>query len=269
MKSGTSLLRTLLSQHENLYAGFETHWFNLTEEKSEDPALLMKLFDLVPEEHQAIIDETRATGPFTAERFIDVFMDHCMRRAGKTRWIEKTPANIAHFSRVQAYWKAPRLIHVTREYRDTFASWKSKKGKSLEQFLTAVSSAYNDVEPLLGKTTASYLEVDYLDLIYRAEPTMRRVLEWLGEPWSPACAAIDTEATRSQREKIKDVLGKDSATAISLTRPIFDDSVGQWERLITSDEAEQIVSTLSQRYAIWGDAWTLPVKPPVTTPPGE
>ena len=28
MKSGTSLLRVLLGQHHELYAGFETHWFD-------------------------------------------------------------------------------------------------------------------------------------------------------------------------------------------------------------------------------------------------
>jgi hypothetical protein len=259
MKSGTSLLRVLLGQHARLLGGFETHWFDPdVRERWEDASssrmsMLLSFYDIDVEAYRTLCEVKRRE---PAREFIDVLMDHCAARAGKPRWVEKTPDNIRHWDLIRRGWPAPVLLHVTREYKDVYASWKARKGRSLGEFIDSVQGAYGALRELLGKTTSAYREIDYLDLVLDSELTMRRVLEHLGEPWDPACAVIDTEETTSARSRLAQIAGKDSATFASLSEPIFTRSIGQWREILTSEEARTIERELADWYDIFGSRWS-------------
>jgi hypothetical protein len=263
MKSGTSLLRALLGQHHRLFATFETHWFQdavrfgWDNPSSERMQLILSLLKLNPNEYAALCERKRAD---TSREFIDIVMEYCCERAGKERWVEKTPGNILYWSLIQEIWSKPILIHVTREYKDMYTSWKVRRwkvkgGESLEKFLSSAKAAYEDIRPLLGKETESYLEVDYLDIVLKTEQTMRRILAHMGEEWDPICAAINVEQAGSERKQFRELLGRESSVLVSLSKPIFTSSIGQWRRFITEEEKTTIEKELGEFYEIYGDRW--------------
>lgn len=258
MKSGTSLLRTLLGQHSDLFASFETHWFDdAVRDHWDDPTsrrmqYLLEFYEIGGPTYTRLCDEKRAA---PGREFIDILLDHCTRRAGKRRWAEKTPGNIHHYHLIRRTWPDARFVHVTREYRDCFASWKDKRKDSIEDFLASAKTAYGDVDGLLGQRSAEYLEVDYVELVTRTEETMRRVLDFAGLDWQTACASLDLTTTARERERVKQVIGRDSHTNISLSKPIFGDSIGQWRRILTAEEAARIEAELAPFYAVLGDRW--------------
>lgn len=259
MKSGTSLLRVLLGQHHRLFGGFETHWFEpAVREAWEDPSSpemkrLLSFYELGPGDYQMLCDRKRAQ---PEREFLDVFMDYCVERAGRVRWVEKTPDNIRHFTLIQQSWKRPVLVHVTREYKDVYASWKVRKGASLERFIASVNGAYEQIRELAGTTSPTYLELDYNDMVVDTEVTVRRVLDHVGETWDPACAQVDTDTTSLDRQKLVEIVGKDSPTFQSLTKPVFTTSVGQWRTMITDDEAKRIERELAPWYQLYGKRWS-------------
>lgn len=259
MKSGTTLLRSLLGQHPRLFASFETHWFEdavrfgWADPTSRRMELLLSLLDLSGEEYRTLCDVKRAA---PEQEFIDIVLHYCCERAGKHRWVEKTPDNIRFWHLVQALWPEPTLIHVTREYKDVYASWKVRRGDSIDTFLTAAKTAYDDIRPLLGHETETYIEIDYLELVGKTEQTMRRILEHIGEEWHPACAVLDVGLTKGERRKFKDLLGRESWTLVSLSKPIFTSSVGQWREHLTEQERQRIETELADLYALFDAKWT-------------
>ena len=258
MKSGTSLLRVLLGQHPELYATYETHWFvDDVRERWDDPSsqrmqYRLSFLELSEADYAELCDRKRAE---PEREFIDVVMEHCTARAGKRRWVEKTPDNIRHWPLIRRQWPGAKLIHVTREYKDCFASWKDKRRDDIDRFMAAVGRAYETIEPLLGTRSDAYMEVDYDALVSDAEAVMRDVLAQVEAPWDARCAALDLDDTGKQRAKVKDVSGRDSLTLVSLTKPIFTDSVGQWRDILSDAEAARIERGLAPLYDRFGDRW--------------
>lgn len=261
MISGTSLMRVLLGQHPSLFASFESHWFvdevrfGWHDPTSQRMRYLLSFFDLGETEYEDLCHQKKAD---PEREFIDLVMSFYAQRAGKPRWVEKTPDNIRHWSLIKKQWPDATLIHMTREYKDTFASWKINKGKEIDAFLTSALGAYGDILELLGSKTENYIEVDYNDLVTNPKSTVKQVLNHIGEEWSPECTQLDLTATEGERGTVRRILGRESHTAVSLTKPIFPDSIGQWRHLITEDEQRRIEKELSRFYDIFGDKWCVP-----------
>ena len=258
MRSGTTLTRVLLSQHPSLYGTLETHWFTPPVREGWGNAngrRIQLLRDLVPlsdSEYAALCVEKTET---PEREFIDIVMAFAAQRDGKPRWIDKTPDNIANFSLIGTIWERPRLVHVTREYKDVFASWKHKRDDTLTTFLAKVETAYDDVRDRLGTTDADYLEIDYEALVFDTKTEMRRAITFLGETWDPRCESINLTKTQSERQRVRTALGQDNIAAAELTNPISADSVGQWRELLSAYEAREIDRTLAPLYDIFGERW--------------
>lgn len=258
MKSGTSLLRTLLGQHRDVFASFETHWYDdAVREHWGDPTsrrmtYLLRFFELDDAAYRSLCAAKRAD---PEREFIDIVLNYCAMRAGKSHWAEKTPDNIRHYQLIKSQWPGARLVHVTREYKDCFASWKAHRGDELDTFLATAQAAYADIALLLGTCTNSYIEIDHNELVTDPEGTIRRVTEFADLPWDPACGRLDLEATRRERDKVIEVVGRDSHTNMSLSKPIFTDAIGQWRNLLNPDEARRIETEMAPYYARIGQGW--------------
>lgn len=243
MKSGTSLLRKLLSQHPNIFGGLETHWFlpEVTVEWKEASSLrqswLKRFFDVTDEE-LANIKAVSSSGP----DFFDRFMWYCTRRAGKKRWLEKTPDNILQMPTIWRWWPDAQVLHVVRDHRDLYASWKLTGKEGLVTFCQKVRAVRDAVGDLSGSTTSRYMEVSYEELVLDTAPTLQRVLAFVGEDWTPGLDQY--EGDRSDYEKVLDVTGKTSPTTISLSKPIFTSSVGKWRDVLTPEEVAALAVEL-------------------------
>ncbi len=239
MKSGTTLLRALVSNHPNVFGGLETQWFSddfMSEWQDPDAACVARVrafYGVSVEDHYALRTNAR-----DALDYLDGFMALCARRSEKRRWVEKTPGNATHLGDIFDRWSGAQFLHVIRDPRDVYASWKKNGKYDLGRFLSDVHHIERAVGDRLGSTDRSYTEVHYEDLVSDPESTMRAVFRFLGEPW---VEGIDRYAgTDEDFRKVKAVTGEESSTLLSLSRPIFSDSTGQWRDTLSRHEQNAI-----------------------------
>lgn len=248
MKSGTSLLRALISNHPNVFGGLETAWYaDDFQQGWQDPdsvpaKKLQTYFDLAADQYMEVMN--RASSP---EEGLQALMNHCTQRAGKKRWVEKTPGNVWYLDRIRRAWPEAHFIHVIREPLDVYASWKKNEKYDLPTFLQHVHRVEDCLGNLLGESAAGYLEVDYRSLVTDPRNTMATIIEAIGEPWDDRVA--ENTKGREDFEKVRKATGKASPTLDSLSKPIFTGSLQQWKSILTEDEAAQIREDLAGYYA--------------------
>lgn len=231
MKSGTSLLRKLISLSPSVFGGLETHWFRPEFRVQESLRKLATFFDINLDIVHQIARDTASD-----EAFLDRLMAHCSRAEGKRRWVEKTPDNILHAKRIWAFWPNATLIRLRRDPRDVFASWKVNKGTPVESFLQNAEK-----ERLAAAQLAQdprFFEVPYEDLVQDPQGTLNDVFALFSEPEVPDVAEFRGDDQDAKR--ILTATGKSSATAEALKEPVFNSSVGRWAEVLTSEEARLI-----------------------------
>jgi len=249
-RGGTSLLRTMLGKHPNIYGGdgFETNWFSdemrdrWKNNKSRRQNWLQEWYGVSEKELLMIKDKSDS-----GIDFFNHFMNFCTKREGKSRWIEKTPDNLRHFKLIFEYWPNAKFIHGIRDFRDVYASWKSNNLGSLRnievnEFVERVQSSYHQIEHLLGKKKSNYLETKYEDLVIDPKNTITNILNFLNEPFVEGIEFY--EGNSEELEKVQKIIKKKSSTSISLTKPIFNSSIGRWEKILSNKEVAIIENEL-------------------------
>ena len=231
--------------------GLRHNWFNPDSERLK---LSLSLLDINGDEYKEL-HSIKSSDP--DREFIDIVMEYCSKRAGKERWVEKTPDNIRYRSLIKKQWPDAKFIHVIREYKDIYASWKTNRKESIQDFIDKVKYIYEGNLDYLGKQTDDYLEVNYNDLVLNTEATMRNVFRYIGEQWHDSCKELDIDITSEERKKFKNIMNRESATLVSLSKPIFSSSVEQWKEIISRDEQLYIETELNEFYEIYNDHWSV------------
>lgn len=251
MRSGTTLLRAMLGQHSAIASGLETYWFDWDWANRATPAVaerierLAAFFDMPLAELRAL-----AAGSASAEAFLDGLMATVAAAAGKRRWAEKTPGNVAVMPRILAFWPDARILHIRRDPKDVYASLR-KSGKAggpeafAERWCATVGVAERDKPTLGPRPDGCYMELLYEELVRAPEPVMRRVMAFLGEPWEAGVARF--AGKRDEFDKVLQVTGKRSDVLDRLARPLGDESVGAWRREVPAEEIAALRRAVAQR----------------------
>ena len=122
-----------------------------------------------------------------AELFDRIHSDYAARR-GKRRWADKTGRYALHIGVLDKLFPDCQVVHVLRDGRDVVASHRQRFG-----YVAAVKAAGK--WPVYVRTARSaggrlgagrYHEVRYEELVTDTEATLRKLLEFLGEPWDDA-----------------------------------------------------------------------------------
>ena len=117
---------------------------------------------------------------------------------GRTRFIDKMPANFFHLGLIQVLLPRARVIHCRRHPLDTalscFMQDFSGLGLAWSRRLEDIAEYYLGYRSLMDHWTSvlslPVVDLDYEALVTEPEPTVRRLLEFLGLEWDPAC--LDT-----------------------------------------------------------------------------
>jgi len=245
-KSGGSLLRKLIGQHHNIYGGdgFETGWFtddirvNWQDADNTRQRWLREWLE-VDKKTANMLKESSVSGI----DYFNNFMEYCTHRAEKMRWIENSPGNINNFNIIKEYWPDFKFIHCVREYKDTYASWKTKnlgtlRDKDVHEFVDIVKKSYSQIEGYIGKETDSYIEVKYEDTVLNTEKTLRKVIGFIGEEWVDGLH--EYSGSNTDINKCRAVIKKECTTSEALRKPIFTSRMGHWVNEISDYEAEVI-----------------------------
>lgn len=176
-RSGTTLLRLILDAHPRLSVGPESRFLDDLAKVTGDDWPRIEPYGFPKD--------------YFNEKFADMFhdfhMDYAARR-GKARWGDKSPRYTLHIPFLDALFPNCQVIHVIRDGRDVVSSHRQRWGYASAYKATAKWQRYIEAARAAGATLgpARFAEVRYEALVADPEPELRRLLDFLGEPWDDA-----------------------------------------------------------------------------------
>lgn len=192
MRSGSTLLRLVLDSHEHIAIGDETGFMRAATGIKDVPdfhsgAGWYRRFGLT----EADIDER------IRRFYTDVFSGYAAGQ-GKRRWGEKTPFHAMYMREMATMFPDCVFVGMVR-HPGAVAVSKMRRTSTLEHSI-ANWVRVNTQLVRMSRTPAGQgrlAVVRYEDLVARTEPTLRQLMAFLGEPWSPGLL----EHHRVQRDK--------------------------------------------------------------------
>lgn len=189
-RSGTTLLRSLLTAHRALFVGPETAILSFGNRNIEHLAAVTALDLECLRRHYR---QSTCHG-----HFAELVLGDLMNRNGKRRWGEKTPANVRNIQAIFRFFPEARFIHIIRDGRDVVCSlrthpkYRFENGQRVPTGITnpwhqCVQEWVEDVQlGMKWRDDPRYYELQYESLVSDPEGTLRPLIQWLGEPWDPA-----------------------------------------------------------------------------------
>jgi hypothetical protein len=200
-RSGTTLLLSILGAHPAIFA--------------------------VPDETYAFYPR-----PMRLKRLVDS-LRHSERDIHSLRWCEKTPKNVQAFGEILSLFHGRvRLIHMVRDGRDVVTSVHPTNPNgywvSTERWVTDVSTGLEYSEQAL--------QVRYEDLVIDPETELRRICEFIEEPFS----------RRLVEHTLHTSVDRNPAWGKALAQPIEEGRTGRWQ---SPEHSEVIADFASNRQA--------------------
>ena len=232
-RSGTTLIRAMLERHPRLWGGPESWlWIH-----SPDPALLAFKFAMKYDEVKSMLNEAR-----TAVAFADSCFGECARRAGKARWVEKTPRHVHVLPYLMQSYPRAVFIHMVRDGRDVACSLRNHPKARLTPKgpvpIKVENPIRNCIDRWVKDTSAGLaycghprlLTIRYERLVNNTEPTLRSICEFIGEEYCPELLTSPSEQ-----------LARNSLAApsnLASFEPVNPSSMGRWRRDLNPEELE-------------------------------
>ena len=219
-RSGTSVLTWALGQHPNLLLTEESNWLgsfaieasaahargSARVQRSQLGALGITRDAFLSGLGDAI-DRMMLAGREHLEAASYAIATQCPQQASpgfaisrnlgesKSRWIDGTPEYSLEIPMLVALFPKAQFVHILRDADQVAASmlaFRDEQGRpivgSAEEayvYWLRTVSACLDAEQVLGPAVVHRLR--YADLVAEAEPALRGILDFLGEPFAPAC----------------------------------------------------------------------------------
>lgn len=233
-RSGTTLLRFMLSSHPRLYIPEETgfipflrqppqaelsrkqvgrmltrigqlnrHWRNLIE----DPR---SFYDSLPDHRAGTV--------------LDALFRARMKKQGGERWGDKTPGYVRYIPALRAVFPDAQIIHLIRDGRDATLSALEKWGRTrwyMDSYYLMASWRRN-VRAARGAGRAlgqgDYCELRYEELVVDPERLMRRICRFLDETFSERMLNHGKHAPGDSGSEV----------AADVRGPVTEASTGRW-----------------------------------------
>jgi hypothetical protein len=197
VRSGTTMLRDVLRRHPNLAAPEETHLFRWTEPFgteayrrgiSSNPVLKRHraMDGITEEEFTAMLNASNSRADLY-HRYMRLFIER--RKPGATRWFDKTPQNVYGAAMISASMPLTRFVHIVRDPVNVVASLRIGKVMKVERLTGAVNywrEAIDIMSVMRRATPRRVHELRYEDFMREPEVEIRRLLEFLDEPYDAA-----------------------------------------------------------------------------------
>lgn len=144
----------------------------------------------------------------------------------KLRIVDKMPANFFYVGLIRHVLPGARIIHVQRDAMDSCFSCYTKLFAGEQRFsydLTELGHFYRVYEKMMAHWRAvlpadRYMEIRYEDVVDDLEGGARRMLNFMGLDWDPACLRY-TENPRQVR----------TASFAQVRQPLYRSSIGRWK----------------------------------------
>lgn len=207
-RSGTTLLYALLASHPaismvrrmNYWRWFYGRYGDLKDqqnfERILDRLMNYKRMQRLHPDAERIRSEFWHGEPSYA-RLLALFLRQHAEQDGKTRWGDKSLHTEHYAGLVLEQFPQAKIIHMSRDPRDRYASVRKRFGKDNPRLAGATArwlESMNVAAKNRQKYPESYLIVRYEDLASRPEETARRICEFIGEKYAPEMLSMEGAA---------------------------------------------------------------------------
>jgi len=239
-RSGTTLLRLMLSEHSLLHVPRES-WF-LIKLMSRLPArspLTRKqvqiAYDIITThwrwkdweiEDRELWDRLKHHSEPSLSELIDAVFRLSSVLSGKPRWGDKTPEYVMEIDRLHTVFPEAQFIHIIRDGRDVCLSLMKYKWRGIGLRQNAMYWAKHVAAGIeSGKKLPKhlYLQVAYEDLVLDTENTLTKVCQFLDVAYSPLMLGFHKNAAKS-------IAPWEQGLHHKTMRPPSPDDVHRWRR---------------------------------------
>lgn len=242
-RSGTTLLYALLASHPNIsmvrrmnfWRWFYGRYGDIKNperfERLVDRLLNYKRMQRLNPDGERIRREFWQDEP-TYGRLFSLLMRQNAERIGKSRWGEKSLHTERYADLVFENFPQARIIHMTRDPRDRYASVRKRFGGDHPRVAGATSRWLASMQAArrnLKKYPHSYLVVRFEDLASHPEGTARKICDFIGEEYVPEMLGMGGEA------EYRDSGGNSSFTKIQ-PGTISTSPIGRFRQVLTPFE---------------------------------
>ena len=201
-RSGTTMLRLMLNNHYRLSVPFETgfipKFYRRLEEfgNLKERGNVIRLLDAIaahpPVVKGKLITDKNAILDYSIDSYSDlvqaIFMAHAGTR-NKLRWGDKSPVQVTQMDILWDLFPQAKFVHIVRDGRDVAlslrgVSWGSGHIPHVAEDWRWKVTLCSKMGAMLSKN--HYVELRYEDLVLNPESSLRRICEFLGEPFDPA-----------------------------------------------------------------------------------
>ena len=205
-RSGTTLTEQIIAAHPLAFGAGELH----------DLSVVEKMFDRVT--------------PENARKMGKAYVDRIRRhdKSGKAvRITDKMPGNFMRLGEILSILPHARIIHCRRGAVDTLLSCYKQnfaRGQYWSYDLAELAQQYRWYLDMMDHwrkvlPEGSFLEFDYEDTVTDFEAQARRLIDFIGLPWHPACL--------SPHKQKRAIL---TASKMQVIRPVYTTSVKGWQK---------------------------------------
>lgn len=215
-RSGTTLTEQILASHPLVHGAGELH---------EVSRIFRSLPDLVGPSATDAFDALERLTPESVRAAARDYLAQidALAPPHAARVVDKQPDNINHVGLISLLWPGARVIRCHRDLRDVAVScWKmGLVATSWSSDWDNIARRFRDYQQVLAyweeTRPLGWLEVGYEDLVGDLEGQARRMIEFLGLEWDPACLEF-----HSNRRVVR------TPSRVQVRQPIHTNSVGRW-----------------------------------------
>lgn len=214
MRSGSSLVEQILAAHPAVTAGGEMAFLSQSLRKyTENPGIVSG-------------DKIAALSDGQLREMGERYLTQVARYTADTaRVTDKLPGNFLIVGLIRALFPKARIIHCRRDPLDTCVSCyftHFDAGQPYAYDMTELGEYYQLYRRMMDSHRTivddrSMLTVDYEDLVQDIEAGSRKIVEFCGLDWDPACLSFD----KVQRPV-------STASLYQVRQPVYQRSVGRW-----------------------------------------
>lgn len=140
----------------------------------------------------------------------DAICNFMVKQKSATRFVEKTPYHLYCIEAIRTYYPKAKIIAIYRDPRAVVLSWIKRKS-SFKTLLGAAKSWARAVKQMLKyKDDPDYKIIRYEDLITEPETTLRDLMKFLDEEFSPDL--LKEQKVNSSFEQVRGQTGMQSSS---------------------------------------------------------
>jgi tetratricopeptide (TPR) repeat protein len=215
-RSGTSLVEQILASHPRVFGAGELD-------------LVVQTLDTIPavlgredSPLDGIPQLARESTARLARRHLDA-LRACDPSGSADRIVDKMPENVLYLGLIAAIFPRARLIHCRRDLRDVALScWMTHFARvrwacDLDDIGSRIREYRRLMEHWRRVLPVPVLDVDYEAMVGDLEATARRLIDWCGLAWDPACLEFHKTRRRVRTTSVAQV-----------RQPLYATSIGRW-----------------------------------------